>query len=129
MKLRKQLMLAGFAGLLFLLAGCEKKMHVDYDMNGSTVVLEKGQTMVLKLGSNPTTGYNWEITELDTTVLQQVGEVDYRSDSMLIGSGGINTWTFEAVGSGVTQLQLVNHRSWEKDTPPLDTFDLEIVVK
>lgn len=129
MKPRKLLVLAGIAVLLLMLAGCEKKVNVAYDMNGSALELVKGQTMVLILESNPTTGYDWEIINLDAAVLKQAGEVDYKSDSMLTGSGGMDTWTFEAVGSGETHLQLIYHRSWEKDTPPIDMFGLEITVK
>ena len=121
-------MIIGIA-LLLLLAGCEKKVNVDYGSNGGSVNIEKGQVLVLKLESNPTTGYDWEIINLDTTILKQVGEVGYKSDSMLTGSGGADSWTFEAVDSGVMYLQLMYHRSWEKDTPPINTFDLEIVVK
>ena len=129
MKPRKVLPIIGIALLLVLLAGCDKMVNVDSSMNGSSVVLKKGQQMVLKLASNPTTGFDWEIVGLDPAVLKQVGEVEYKSDSMLIGSGGVDTWTFEAVGSGQMHLQLIYYRSWEKDIPPLDTFDLEIEVK
>jgi inhibitor of cysteine peptidase len=129
MKLRKSLTFLGIALLVFVLAGCEKKAIVGSDMNGGSVEIEKGQVIVLKLASNPTTGYDWEITGLDTAILQQVGEVDYKSDSNLVGSGGINTWTFKAVGSGETHLTLIYHRSFEKDIPPLEMFDLDIVVK
>jgi inhibitor of cysteine peptidase len=129
MKLRQVLLIAGIAVLLFLLAGCEKMVKVDSSMNGSSVTLEKGQQMVLKLASNPTTGFDWEIVGLDSAVLQQVGEVEYKSDSMLIGSGGVDTWTFEAIASGQTHLQLIYHRSWERDIPPIETFDLDVTVK
>lgn len=115
--------------LLFGLAGCAKKVAVGSDMNGSSVELQKGQVLVLKLASNPTTGFNWEITGLDTAVLEQVGEVDYKADSNLVGSGGTNTWTFKAVSSGETRLTLIYHRSFERDVPPQATFDLDIVVK
>jgi len=129
MKLQRVLPMVGIAVLMFLLAGCEKMVNVDSSMNGSSVTLEKGQQMVLKLASNPTTGFDWEIVGLDTAILQQVGEVEYKSDSLLIGSGGENTWTFEAVASGQTHLQLIYHRNWEKDIPPVETFDLDIEVK
>jgi len=129
MKPRKILPIIGIALLLALLAGCDKVVNVDSLMNGSSVTLEKGQQMVLKLASNPTTGSDWEIVSLDPAVLKQVGEVEYKPDSMLIGSGGVDTWTFEAAGSGQMHLQLIYHRIWEKEIPPTDTFDLDIVVK
>jgi len=129
MKSYKYLFLASMVVLLFALTACGNKVSIGSDANGSSIELEKGQVLVLKLASNPTTGYDWAYTGLDTAILQQKGDVAYKSDSALIGSGGVDTWTFEVVGSGQTHLQLVYHRNWEKDIPPLETFDLDIVVK
>ena len=129
MKSYKYLFLASLTVFLFTLTGCGNKVSIGSNANGSTIELEKGQVLVLKLASNPTTGYDWEITGLDTAILQQKGDVAYKSDSALIGSGGVDTWTFEAFSSGQTHLQLVYHRSWEKDIPPLETYDLDIEVK
>jgi inhibitor of cysteine peptidase len=129
-KMKKQLvLLASVLLVLIFAAGCAKNMEVDEEMNGGSVVLEQGQTLVLKLASNPTTGYDWEIVDLNGAILEQVGEVDYKSDSALIGSGGVNTYTFKAVGSGNVKLSLVYHRSWEKDIPPIETFELDVTVK
>ncbi len=114
---------------LVVAAGCVKNVEVNQEMNSGSVVLEQGQILVLKLSSNPTTGYDWEIVDLNAAILEQVGEVEYKSDSALIGSGGVNTYTFKAVGSGNTQLSLVYHRSWEKDIPPIEAYELDIVVK
>jgi len=129
MKIQKPLTFLGILVLLFGLAGCDKKVTVSSAMNGGSVKLEKGQVLVLKLASNPTTGYDWEISGLDTSILQQTGDVKYKSDSMLTGSGGTDTWTFTAISSGQTHLSLIYHRGWEKDIPPLETFELDIVVK
>jgi len=128
-KTRKILHLAGIALLLCLLAGCEKGINVDAEMNGSSIELETGQTLTLKLDSNPTTGYDWDLIEIDPAILKQVGEVDYKPDSILTGSGGVNTYTFETVASGAARLKLIYHRAWETDSPPLETFILDVVVK
>ena len=128
--MKKQLFLiAGLLLVLVVITGCTKNVEVNQEMNGGSVILEQGQTLVLKLASNPTTGYDWEIVDLNSAILEQVGEVDYKSDSALIGSGGVNTYTFKAVGSGNIQLSLVYHRSWEKEIPPIETFELDVTVK
>lgn len=119
----------GVTMVLFLLTGCTQKVKVDAAMNGTTLEVDKGQEVVLKLDANPTTGYDWELIEVDPAILKQVGDVDYKADSMLIGSGGVNTYTFEAVASGSTRLKLVYRRSWEIDAPPLQTFELVVTVK
>ena len=126
---KKLFLIASVLLVLAFAAGCTKNVAVNEEMNGGSVVLEQGQTLVLKLTSNPTTGYDWEIVDLNTAILEQVGEVEYKSDSALIGSGGVNTYTFKAVGSGNMQLSLVYHRSWEKDIPPIETYELDVTVK
>jgi len=115
--------------LLLLLAGCEKRVKVDAEMNGRSIELASGQLMTLKLDSNPTTGYDWDLVEVDSAILRQVGDVDYKPGSILTGSGGVNTYTFEAVASGTTRLKLIYHRAWELNSPPLETFILDVVVK
>ena len=73
------------------LAGCGGKTEaVTEEMNGQTITLEKGQTLSLTLAGNPTTGYTWEISEVDENILASAGEPDYSSDSNLIGSGGVS---------------------------------------
>ena len=129
-KIKKQLvLLASVLLVLIFAAGCAKNVEVNQEMNGGSVVLEQGQTLVLKLASNPTTGYDWEIVDLNGAILEQVGEVEHKSDSGLIGSGGVNTYTFKAAGSGNVKLSLVYHRSWEKDIPPIETYELDVTVK
>ena len=119
-----------FVGVtLFLLTACASTQMVDQTMNGASVELKKGQLMVLKLPSNPTTGYDWEIVSIDPSMIKQSGEMTYKSDSKLAGSAGVDTWTFEGGSSGTTRLILVYHRSWEKDVEPLQVFNLDIVVK
>jgi len=63
----------------------------------------------------------------DDGVAIALGEPTYRSDSDLPGSPGTMTFTFEAAGSGETELRMIYHRSWE-DASPIQTFSLSITV-
>jgi inhibitor of cysteine peptidase len=100
---------------------------------GRTVALSAGQVLVISLASNPTTGYSWEMAEGDAAVVQQVGEVEFSPSAPvgepLVGSGGTETFRFEAAGQGQTTLTLVYHRPWEKGVEPLETFSVEVVVR
>ena len=116
--------------LLVCLSSCGGKIvKLDENSNGQTIELNKGQTLSISLQGNPTTGYNWELAEVDQSILKPMGEADYKSDSMLIGSGGVYTFKFEALDSGTTDLKLIYFRSFEKDTPPINTFELNVTVK
>lgn len=101
---------------------------VDAD-NGKDVSLASGQTLTVALQGNPTTGYTWEVAEVDTSVLQRVGDITFKADSTLIGAGGVQTATFTAVKKGTTVLTLIYHRPFEADVAPIKTFSVQVAVK
>jgi inhibitor of cysteine peptidase len=96
--------------------------------SGSQIELIVGQDLQVSLEGNPTTGYTWEVGEAGTGVIAQVGEMEYQSDSSAVGAGGLMTFRFHAAEAGQTKLRLVYHRPFEKDTPPLKTFEVTITV-
>ena len=92
--------------------------------------LKKGQTLVVTLEGNPTTGYSWEVAEpLDEQVLRQAGEPEFKAESDLVGAGGVQILRFEAVNAGKFTLKLVYRRPWEKDVEPLETYSIQVVVQ
>lgn len=100
--------------------------------NGRQVELSSGQVLVVTLASNPTTGYSWEVSEVDEAVLTQLGEAEFRQapaeGEPVTGAGGTETFRF-AAAAGETTLTLVYHRPWEKDVEPLETFTVQVVVR
>jgi len=109
--------------------GPAKEVRLGADDDGRQVELEAGQTLAIGLESNPTTGYTWEVAELDEHILRQVGETEFEPESGAIGAGGVETLRFETVSAGQTALRLVYHRPWEKDVEPLATFSVQVVVR
>ena len=96
--------------------------------NGSEIELKKGNVLVITLKANPTTGYTWDVVEpLDEQVMQQVGEIEFKPESDLIGAGGVQIIRFEIVNAGRAALKLVYHRPWETDVEPLKTFAIQVV--
>ena len=120
-----------FGLLLTALSACGASNEVKLDAgdDGSQVELNAGQTLVVSLEGNPTTGYTWEAAELDEQVLRQVGETEFKPESDAIGAGGVQTLHFETVNSGQTTLNLVYHRPWEEDVEPSETFSVQVVVR
>lgn len=106
---------------------------MDERDNGSRVELAPGQDLAIILESNPSTGYRWQVIELDESILQQIGETDYAphdpGQPSLPGQAGQEIWRFQAVGPGRTTLQLVYRRSWEKEVEPLKTYTLHVRVQ
>ena len=128
--MKKHKLIAVFIVSLIALAACgapaAKLVEAD---NGKIVDLKTGETFTISLEGNPTTGYSWEVSGIDPAVVEQVGEPDYKSDSSLIGSGGMSTFTFKAVASGSAPVMLVYHRSWEKDVAPMYEYEVMVNVK
>ncbi len=124
-------MLTVFA-LILMTTGCTSNGHetkmIGTSDAGKTIGLNVGDTLEVTLEGNPTTGYNWEATSLDTSILKQVGEPAFTPSSTAIGSGGQVTLRFEAVGSGQTTLHLDYHRSFEPGVAPLQTFEVTVQV-
>jgi len=97
--------------------------------NGKTVEVAKGSEVQVVLESNPTTGYSWQVKEVDASILKQVGEPAFKADSSAVGAGGKETFTFNAAGAGQTTLKMEYRRPWEKDVPAVETFSVTVVVK
>ena len=130
MKRKAQQLILIIILLVSITACSQKTVKVTESMNNQTVQVDKGHTIEISLPGNPTTGYNWEIKNIDQSILKQSGDLKFTSDdTVVVGSGGTITLQFKAVGSGKTQLELVYRRSWEKDVPALETFTLWVEVK
>ena len=129
--MKKKFALLGMLLLVsMLLVACgAKEASLGADDAGRQIELAVGEKMLVTLDSNPTTGYQWEVAEIDEAVLKQQG-TEYDADSsQLVGSGGEETFTFEAVGAGETTLTLIYHRPWEEGVEPAETFSVTVVVK
>ena len=117
---------------LTVATGCspqQQEVKASIDDNGREMQLKKGQTLVVTLEGNPTTGYSWEVAgPLDEQVLRQAGEPEFQQESDLVGAGGVQILRFEAVNAGKMTLKLIYHRPWEKDVEPLETYSIQVVV-
>lgn len=121
-------------GLVVGLTGCgTKPVTVTQAQDGSRVTLTEGQDLVIELESNPSTGYTWEVKQIDPGVLSQAGEPGIQapaeSDPPLVGQVGTQVFTFRAAGKGETVILLIYHRPWEEDVEPAETFTLTVVVE
>lgn len=96
------------------------------DDDGTSIVLEPGQSFSVVLAGNVTTGYSWQVEGIDAAILSAAEPV-YVSESELMGAGGSYTFTFTAAGSGETELRLVYLRPWEQ-VEPLETFTMTVTV-
>lgn len=120
--------------LPFLTAGCQEietviSHRVGPKDNQQQISLRCGAELVLALPSTPGTGCHWKIIHCDQLVLRPQGEPQFESDDPNgpPGTGGVETFAFEALAAGRTELQL--HSVRESATRgPLDEYNLTVVV-
>ena len=109
--------------------GGSNNLNVDSSYSGKQVELSVGQSLVVTLESNATTGYSWALFQnSDEGVLNKTGNEYIAPQTTLIGAGGKEEWTFKALKKGTSTISMGYSRPWES-TPPVDTFDLTVVVK
>lgn len=99
---------------------------VTEDQSGQTVEMNDRDTLELQLTGNPTTGFNWETVDIDTSVLEQDGDPSFDADTELLGSPGVITITYDAVGTGTSPLALEYKPVAGGDVA--GTFELTVVV-
>jgi inhibitor of cysteine peptidase len=92
--------------------------------NGKSLALKPGDTLVVRLAANPSTGYDWAFVSRPKA-LKLVKRTYLAAPPVRVGQGGIDVFRF-SVRSGQGRLKLVYRRSWEKGVPPLHTFLLKI---
>ncbi|MFF0494127.1 protease inhibitor I42 family protein [Nocardia sp. NPDC004068] len=104
---------------------------VDSAANGTRVALAVGQRLIVSLPAEPTTGFLWQIRELDRAIVVQNDDPDFRPDSRAdatVGVGGSSVWTFTAAAPGTTPLSMGYQRPWEAGSDPDQTFGVTVVV-
>lgn len=117
--------------MVFLLGGCSSKGNVAKlvaEDAGSTIEINKGDVIEVTLAGNITTGYTWEWVKPDSSIFDLQGDPEYKSESDLVGAPGVQVFRFMANSVGTEELNLIYHRTFEPDVPPLEEFKVQITV-
>jgi inhibitor of cysteine peptidase len=118
---------------LALLAACttQPKQNLTVEKQSACPAkLHNGQTLILSLPSNPTTGYRWAIQDSAGGVLRALGPEVYSNpeDAGIVGAAGVSTWRFQAFANGSGRLRLTSQQPWAPEVLPVETFDCAISV-
>jgi inhibitor of cysteine peptidase len=103
-------------------------MKLNENDSGKTVEILVGDELEVILPSNPTTGYTWDLILLDTNVLRPEKE-EFFAINKAIGSGGVEVIKFRAIAAGKSTVKLIFHRPFEHNVPPLNTFEVTVIIK
>ena len=115
----------------------EEELTLSIQEKDTAITITTGEIFHIILEGNITTGYTWEVNEIDENFLQQQGEMEYReredspastAEEPLVGAPGEFAFTFKALQAGDTELSLIYHRTFEPDVAPLDEFSITIHI-
>lgn len=117
---------------MLIMAGClpDGKTFTAAD-NGESINLKLNEIIKIKLESNPTTGYSWNLSGETSTAITSLISSDYKTstpDKEVVGAGGNETLTFKAIAKGNTTIILSYNKSWEEGVEPIETFKLNVTV-
>lgn len=124
-------LLAAVLALALAASACAEPPTPVYTSANQNIEAGAGQRFIISLESNPTTGYNWELTPDNSGTYQLLGK-EYTQDPAskgLVGAGGTQTFTFQGVKAGKGSIRLTYRRSWMPPDQPGDkvlTFTITV---
>lgn len=99
--------------------------------DGKTVTIAKGQNVVLKLQSNPTTGYRWKVVSTDRT-FGYPATTRFLANGDGVGAAGVERMTWKTSGpldmTGTHEVKLEYKRPWEENASPAKTFSFKVKI-
>ncbi len=99
---------------------------------GKTITITEGQNLVVKLQSNPTTGYKWIVAATDRTFGYPYYE-RFLKNGDAVGSGGVQRMTWKTKAGpmsmiGEHRVTLEYRRQWETNVAPAKSFQFTVKI-
>jgi len=109
----------------------ETVIKLNKNDSGKTIELDTGNILEITLIANNTTGYQWKISNINSSILKKISEEYFpdKASQNIVGSGGKFVVKFKAENIGNSSLEMVYRRSFEKDIAPAEKFNLNVLVK
>jgi inhibitor of cysteine peptidase len=115
------------AGVALFIIGCSQRPQCRIN---TVIGINLGENVVISLGSNRTTGYQWQLASpVDKNILELVGSEYITPKTQLVGAGGKEVWTFKTLARGKTIISFKYVRLWEKGVLPVQTATFTVIVK
>lgn len=106
-----------------LASGCAFWQLKEYSDPSQGIEIGAGKQFIIALEANPTTGYGWE-TDFDKSFLKLVRSEfkPAKAEPGMVGVGGEQSFTFEGLKEGRTEVTLTYKRPWEQDLADQKVF-------
>lgn len=111
-----------------LATGCADAQAKRYTDPSQAIEICVGERFVITVDANPSTGYRWE-TDFDSKFVKLV-ESEFApgvaAQPGTVGAGGKQSFTFQGLRKGTTELTLTYKRPWEEGFADQKTFTVYI---
>lgn len=107
-------------------AGIASTVVIDGPMNGRVIRAAKGSTVVVRLETQPGTGYSWRVRALAKNLVSiGAGKLEHNGGGTgVTGGTDVQVFRFRVKSRGKGELRLAYARPWEKDKPAAKTFSV-----
>jgi predicted secreted protein len=93
-----------------------------------TVEIVQGDTVVVDLEENISTGYSWVLEDLPASVMQVIDDSRIAASGARLGAPGRRRITIAANGRGEATITASLRRPWENDRPA-QTYKIRVAVR
>ncbi|WP_027402886.1 protease inhibitor I42 family protein [Aphanizomenon flos-aquae] len=108
----------------------KSEITVNDANNNSQIIIQKGNMMIVELLTNPGTGYSWQIIKNDPDKLKPLGDSVLKPlETEAPGASENQVFRFLAQNSGLAVLELHYLRPWERNIPPLKTYQINVQIR
>ena len=106
-----------------------KTVVVTPAIKGNSASLNVGDTLEIQIPTIPKEGFDWVVQDIDTAILQQVGEAVYTADTSPNSAGGVTNLKFNAISPGNTVVSLLYSNTSTGVSPSLSANSFSVVVE
>ena len=97
--------------------------------NGKRIELSPSQTVLVKLESQPGTGYAWRVSPQDQPKISLLASGTQQTTAGGPGASEVQYFELKPAANGLTTVQFEYIRVWEKSKPPSKQFSVELNVR
>ena len=96
---------------------------------GKDFLVARDKTFRIELVSNPTTGFDWHLADLDENVFKMVNSGFTPSTTGRMGAPGVSWFELMPIKEGVGEVRVLYYRPWEGSDKPEKTFEVRVFIK
>jgi len=122
--------------IVCFLYGCSEsslpiQTKLDSSVKGKSIQVLRNQQLLLDLDVHSDGGYQWECQISDTNIIKKDSThvASKNSDKNVVGGLAVETFYFSSNKQGECIINLIEHRGWEQNIPPINTVQFHVVVK